>query len=95
MAAELRIKLVALGKGLTCIGLRRISSLVKSKYPDTTTYIYNPGAVSKNGSMPLMSGDELGQMPFQDYGFDIKYVTRNSIKATAARRGVALERIEK
>jgi len=201
MSAELCIKLIALGKGITCIGLRRISSLVKSRYPNTTTYIYdlaalsskenleswilsrapkkiettinkklveelaesdilgiscvsldvdqtkqlitlvkesnpkalvvwggvhatlNPedainyadivcigegeksmmallnkieqkedfstlkglwvrqnGKVSKNECMPLMSGDELSQMPFQDYGFDIKYITHNSIE---------------
>jgi radical SAM superfamily enzyme YgiQ (UPF0313 family) len=201
MATEINIKLIALEKGITCIGLRRISSLVKSKYPNTTTYVYdlaalsaksflkswilsrppkkietsineklveelaksdilglscvsldadqakqlinlvkekNPktlvvwggvhatlypedainyadivcigegeksimallnkieqkddfstlkglwvrqnGKVSKNEFMPLMSGDELGQMPFQDYGFDIKYVTHNSME---------------
>jgi anaerobic magnesium-protoporphyrin IX monomethyl ester cyclase len=201
MAVELCIKLIALEKGITCIGLRRISSLIKSKYPNTTTYIYdlaalssktflkswilsrapkkvetvineklvqeltecdvlgvscvsldadkakqlinlvkeknpktlvvwggvhatlNPedainyadivcigegeksimvllnkikqkedfsalkglwvrqnGKVSKNEFMPLMDKDELSQMPFQDYGFDIKYVTHNSMK---------------
>ena len=46
MAAELCIKLIALGKGITCIGLRRISSLVKSKYSNTTTYIYDFAALS-------------------------------------------------
>ncbi len=204
MAAELRIKLISLGKGITCIGLRRISALVKAKYPNTTTYIYdleassflkflkswiqsrepaktatslnpalvkeladadvvgfscvslyaeetkrlirlvkaeNPGMLTvwggvhptlnpedaigeadvvcigegektfmalldkiveksdhsglkgtwvrrdgrilKNEPMPLMDGEELGRMPFQDYGFDIKYVTRDSIRPMA------------
>jgi len=201
MAAKLCIKLIALERGITCIGLRRISALVKSKYPNTTTYIYdlaalsskkylkswilsrapktietsineklveelaqadvlglscvsldadqakqlinlvkkknpkilvvwggvhatvNPedainhadivcigegeksivallnkieqkgdfstlkglwvresGRVLKNDLMSLMSEDELSQMPFQDYGFDIKYVTHNSME---------------
>jgi len=46
MATEINIKLIALEKGITCIGLRRISSLVKSKYPNTTTYVYDLAALS-------------------------------------------------
>ena len=201
MTKKLSIKLIALEKGITCIGLRRISALVKTIYPKTTTYIYdlraqtsdsflkswirsvhpendaipinerlveelaeadvlgvscvslfsdqanklislvkkrNPetiiiwggvhamlfpedsikyadivcvsegekqflslldkietkkdfsnlpgfwvrlnGVIKRNDLIPLMTNEELEKMPFQDYGFDIKYVTSNSIK---------------
>ena len=200
MAKNLCIKLLAIENGIISIGLRRISALVKTKYPETTTYIYDLGALSskdflknwiysiipekqkmpineqlveelaesnvlgiscvslyanqakqlitrikeknpktlviwggvhatlfpedsinyadivcigegeksfmallnriengeefsnlkglwvkqnghvqQNELMPLMRDEELGQMPFQDYGFDIKYVTHDSI----------------
>ena len=34
-----------------------------------------PNGIVKNASIPLMTGDELSKMPFQDFGFDIFYVT--------------------
>jgi len=46
MSDKLCVKLIALEKGITCIGLRRISALVKSKYPNTSTYIYDLAALS-------------------------------------------------
>lgn len=41
----MKIKLISFGDGITDVGFRRISSLVKSRYPLTTTYIYNVGGV--------------------------------------------------
>jgi len=46
MAKNLCIKLLAIENGIISIGLRRISALVKTKYPETTTYIYDLGALS-------------------------------------------------
>jgi len=37
----MRIKLVAIDNGILCAGIRRISALVKSRYPATVTYIYD------------------------------------------------------
>lgn len=37
------------------------------------------GQIIRNCAPPLMSNEELASMPFQDYGFDLKYVTYNKI----------------
>ena len=47
----MKIKLVTFEDGIVSVGFRRISSFVKSQYPDTTSYIYNlsgSGAQFKN-----------------------------------------------
>lgn len=42
----MKIKLILFEDGVLGIGFRRISALVKSKYPSTDTYIYNVGGIS-------------------------------------------------
>ena len=42
----MRIKLVSFEDGVVSIGFRRISSLVKSSYPSTKTYLYNVSGIS-------------------------------------------------
>ncbi|MFC1694299.1 B12-binding domain-containing radical SAM protein [Candidatus Latescibacterota bacterium] len=43
-------------------------------------WVRKNGKVQRNELMSLMTNEELGQMPFQDFGFDIKYVTHDSIR---------------
>jgi len=42
----MKIKLISFDDGIVSIGFRRISSLIKTEYPLTNTYIYNVGGVS-------------------------------------------------
>ncbi|MGD0585036.1 MAG: radical SAM protein [Oryzomonas sp.] len=50
-------------------------------YSDAKGFWIRKGdTIIKNQLLPLMTNDELETMPFQDYGFDIKYVTHDSIE---------------
>ncbi len=42
-------------------------------------WIRKSNDIKKNILFPLMNNKELSLMPFQDYGFDIRYVTNNSL----------------
>jgi radical SAM superfamily enzyme YgiQ (UPF0313 family) len=41
MSSGLRVKLATFEDGISCVGIRRVSSYVKTKHPDTQLYVYN------------------------------------------------------
>ena len=45
MKKNLKVKLVTFEDGIVCIGFRRISSFLKSQFPDVSTYIYNVSGI--------------------------------------------------
>jgi len=51
-------------------------------YLETKGFWFNDkeGNIIKNELFHLLTNEELGQLPFQDYGFDIRYVTHDDIK---------------